>query len=68
MVDDVGKLENIDAIFSTVSAKLGFEGVLPEENVMGKVEKGYRNFYLPEAIKVVKDVYAEDLKMFDYEF
>jgi Sulfotransferase family. len=68
LVDDIGNMENMAEIFSEVSLKLNFKGVLPQENVMGKTVNGYRKHYSDASMEVVSQVYGEDLRRFNYEF
>lgn len=68
IVDDIGKIEEIDDIFSKVSKRLGYAGSLPQENKMGSSKYAYRSSYTNESIAIVARVYEADLRLFKYAF
>lgn len=66
LVDFIGKMENIDSDFATVCQKLGIEMQLPHHNK--SKHDSYKKYYSDETYQLVKDAFAEDIIMFDYEF
>lgn len=65
-IDFVAFFENINEDFSYIANRLGVQRSLSISN------KGdhnlYKDYYDSEMIKIVRDVYAEDIRMLDYNF
>jgi len=66
VVDFVARLENIENDWNFIASKIGCSNKLPHKN-KGKY-KGYKSYYDKECIKIVSEVYKEDLEQFDYDF
>ena len=68
MVDFIGKTENIEDDFSVVCERLGLSKLtLPHINSSGD-KKHYSTYYDDELIELVGNIYAEDVKRFNYTF
>jgi len=68
LVDFVGRFENIENDFLTITRKLGMkEKQLPKENVTAD-KKNYKMEYTPEMIERVYKLYERDIRLFKYEF
>jgi hypothetical protein len=66
-LDFVGKVENMDQDWGRVAERLGLPPTLPNHN-KGKREADYRSYYTPQSRAMAGRIYAEDIKMFGYEF
>lgn len=65
--DYVMKLENINTDFKIVQEKLNCFELLPHKNkTTGRTK--YKDYYTPDLIDVVSTKYADDIKMFGYDF
>lgn len=68
MVDYVGRFENLRQDFDTICQQIGLDGAeLPWSNST-RVKISYRDYYDDETYEMVKDLYAEDIDYFDYQF
>lgn len=70
-VDFVGRVENFDADFQTVCERLGVERELMHDRQTHAADSDaatWRDEYTPAMRKVVEEVYAKDLRLFDYTF
>lgn len=68
LVDFLGRFENIENDFLTITQKLGMtKKQLPKENVTGD-KKNYKLEYTPQMIDRVFKLYAQDIKLFRYEY
>ena len=71
-VNFVGRYENIEDDFKVVAEELGLGNntSLPHINSFRSERKGkhYAEFYTKEARDVVAEIYADDIKIFGYEF
>ncbi len=65
-VDFIAKLENIRKDWQTVAAKIKCSHVLPHKNRTR--HNHYKHYYDEDTIRIVSEVYAEDLKYFGYKF
>ena len=67
-LDFVGRFERLDTDFAALCTALGHEASLPHRNkTPGKVGR-YVDQYSDEMIERVRQVYAEDIEAFGYEF
>lgn len=66
IVDFVARLESIDKDWPVIARRIGVHTKLPHKNK--GIHKDYRNHYDKDCIKIVSDIYAEDLKYFNYKF
>jgi len=69
-VDFVGYFENFEQDFKFVADKLGIQAELQHLNKTkdrGK-RKNYTEYYTKETLKIVADVYQEDITLFGYDF
>lgn len=65
MVDFLGRYETLDEDFMKVSVKLGKQVSLPHLN---SVERGYSEFFYTDVTReIVRDLYAKDFELFEYE-
>ena len=67
-LDFTGYLENIEADFAHIAAKLGVQATLIETNRNASREKDYRQYYTDETRAIVAKVFADDLKLLGYTF
>tara|TARA_R110001583_G_scaffold105202_1_gene252647 strand:- start:13918 stop:14577 length:660 start_codon:yes stop_codon:yes gene_type:complete len=65
-LDFVGYLENIDEDFNTIKKQIGVNCTL--ENSNKSQHNSYINYYNDETKEIVKEVYAEDIKLLGYNF
>lgn len=68
-VDFVGRFENIQEDFSYIAAKLGLaNSALEHRNATGTSIATYKAEYDEESIRIVKEIYYEDVRNFGYTF
>ena len=65
-MDFIGRFENLEKDFNTIATKLGLTAQLPHLN-QSRAET-YQAFYTPKSQAVIKQLYSEDIAMFEYEF
>ena len=63
-VDFVGRVENLTEDFQFVANKLMIDARL--EHVNASQRKHYSEYYCPETVKIVRDLYAVDFDLFGY--
>jgi hypothetical protein len=68
MIDKVYKLEHISAAVQDMNDKLGLDITLPHKNKTTNREAEYRQYYNDETREIVRKVYQEDIRLFDYSF
>lgn len=67
LVDHLGKLEDLRSTEEFIAKHIGRKPDLVQANRSGgRVD--YRTFYSPELVKIVADIYAEDVERFGYAF
>ncbi len=66
LVDYVGKYENLNADFQFICSRIGIAATLSKFNVSNT--RPYQDFYSDESKELVKQYFAPDIEMFDYEF
>jgi hypothetical protein len=66
MMSFVGKFENLEEDVKKLSAQINIPITL--EKVHSSSDKNYRHFYDEESIKIVNELYAKDMKLFEYSF
>ena len=67
-VDFVGRVENLDIDFATVCAMLDISYKTLGVANKGQYTKEYREYYTKRTAVIIGDIYAEDVKRFNYEF
>lgn len=67
IVDFVGRFENLSKDFKHVCDVLGVKKTLPELN-RDPTHSNYANAYTERTEKIIRNVYAEEIEMFGYEF
>ena len=66
-LDFIGKFENLNNDFQHVANKLKLENMkLPHK--LKTSSQSYQEYYDKESIKLVGDIYSEEIKIFDYNF
>ena len=65
LMDFTGRYENLAEDFARVAGVLGIETPLPRVNASAK--RDWRQYYSPELINIVGDIYAEDIELFGYQ-
>lgn len=65
--DFIGRFENIEEDFGKVCKAIGVKASLPRLNVSAN-RKGYREYYDDESREIIGRMYADDIRMFGYEF
>lgn len=74
MVDFVGRFERINEDFETVRKRLGLKKSLPylnnsqDKQTDAPVRKGYQSHFTPELEERIRQLYARDIELFDYQF
>ena len=66
-MDFIGKFENLQADFSHVCRLTGI-GELPLPHETRGPSVNYRQFYDAKSSELVRNVYREEVELFDYEF
>lgn len=66
-VDFIGRFENIDEDFKTITDKLNIKRILKKTNTSQR-KKDYRDYYDEETKEIVNEVYKKDIQLFNYEF
>ena len=66
LIDFVGKFENIDADFRKICSRIGISASLPKLNVSNT--KPYQEFYTDKSRELVRQSFAPDIELFEYEF
>lgn len=64
----VGKLENIQEDWVSISDAIGCSSILPEANVTKRKTKDYKLYYDSKSREVVARIYQRELEDFDYDF
>ena len=75
-MDYIGKFENLDADWENIKNKINMPDTFLAKNVKGEprgfirgsTHPHYKEMYSPKEIKVVEELYAKDLKYFNYSF
>jgi hypothetical protein len=68
IVDFIGRFENLVDDAAYIFERLGMEGTpLPHRNPSKRM-KDYRDYYTAETRDRVAEIYAEDIRVFGYEF
>lgn len=65
-VDFIGRVETINRDFKTVCDRLGIAADLAHLNESKRQD--YKNYYSAETIEIVRQVYEEDIRTFEYSF
>jgi hypothetical protein len=66
LVDFVGRYEDLQTSWRQIRERLGVTADLPVR--MKSHHRDYRDYYTPETRRLVGDMYALDVQMFNYEF
>jgi hypothetical protein len=67
LVDFVGRFERLNDDFAMICDRIGIPATLPKLNESSK-ESSYQDYYTPETIELVRQVFAPDIELFGYEF
>lgn len=67
LVDFVGRFENLEQDFQIVCRKIGIQTSLPHTNSTTK-QKTYRQYYKPHTEHMVRELLADDIENFGYQF
>jgi hypothetical protein len=68
-VDFLGRYENINEDFELIKKKLNLQTHLTVINNTNRAKLDYKNFYLSdEAIDIVRQIYIQDVMVFNYEY
>ena len=65
-VDFIGRYENFEKDLSYLGTKYGIEKTIPHVNK--SKNKPWQEYYNDESVKIVSELYADDIKMFGYSF
>lgn len=68
LVDFAGFYENIEEDFGYIRERLGISGSLGSSNRTKSRRRDYRSYYTDETARTVGKVYAEDIRIFGYDF
>jgi hypothetical protein len=66
-LDFIGRFENLENDFQKVCEELNIPDVSLPHRISGS-NKDYRDFYDEESTKLIKQIYQEEIKMFNYSF
>lgn len=66
LIDFIGKIENIEEDFKKICNKINIRANLPHINK--SKHKNYREYYNEETKNLINKYFAEDIKLFNYEF
>lgn len=66
LVDFIGRYERLDADWRTIGERLGVNIPLPHR--MRSHHRDYREYYTDETRALVGEMFASDVKLFDYSF
>ncbi|MDP2685565.1 MAG: sulfotransferase family 2 domain-containing protein [bacterium] len=66
-VDFIGRFENIDEDFKTITEKLKINRILKKTNTSDR-KKDYKVYYNEETKAIVAAIYEKDINLFDYKF
>ena len=66
MVDFIGRYERLEADFQQVCTAIGIRARLPHVNA--SKSRPYQDYYNRRTIEIVRQVFAEDIRLFNYEF
>ena len=64
LVDFVGRFEQIQKDFERITDRIGVEASLPHRNATS--HRSYESYYSEETVNLVRDLYAVDIRAFDY--
>ena len=67
-MDFVGFYENLETDFSLLCERMKISTSLREENRNSQRTRDYRENYTDETRRIVAEVYAEDIRLFGYDF
>lgn len=65
-IDYIAKLENIKEDWKFIASKINCSDKIPHKNI--SKHKPYQEYYDKETIKIVEEIYREDLERFGYKF
>lgn len=67
-VNHVLKLETLTEDLPGLFKKYGVKSIVHDKQINKTDHKNYTTYYTPELIKKVKEIYAKDVSLFNYEF
>jgi hypothetical protein len=68
LVDFVGRFENLADDAGRIFGQIGLDGTALEHHNRSMRESDYRPYYTPETKDRVAELYADDIRVFGYEF
>jgi len=68
IVDFMGRFENIEMDFEKIVRELNLKRKLDHVNKSKRQDSYMDAYHSPKAVKIIKNMYIEDIKRFDYEF
>jgi hypothetical protein len=66
LVDFIGRYERLEEDFRHVCAAIGIPARLPHVNA--SKARPYQEYYTPRTIELVRETFAEDIRIFNYAF
>lgn len=67
LVDHIGRLDDLAPTFAFIAARTGACAPIPHANRSG-VHLDYRSVYTPDLVRIVGDLYRQDIELFGYDF
>ena len=67
-VDFIGRLENLQSDFDTITRRIGIDPIILERKNVSTKKVSYREFYSTKLRDIVEYELKEELDMFDYKF
>jgi hypothetical protein len=67
-LDFVGRYEKLESDFAFICKRLNIESKLVEANRNASRERDYREYYTEETRQIAGEIYADDVRAFDYSF
>ena len=68
LVDFIGKFENLQKDWHTVSKKIGAQDQLPHKKKNDRKVKHYTEYYSAESKRIIENKFGLDIEYFGYEF
>lgn len=66
-LDFIGRFERLDDDFKVIARTIGCDRTMMQK-VNGSGRSDYRNYYDESTIKIIEDVYAEDIELLGYRY
>lgn len=68
LIDFVGRFENLSKDFDTLLSKIGLIDKITLPVLNKNLHKDFRDYYTPETISLVGDLFRPDIEAFDFSF